>query len=90
MSKGGELTITTAKKDEFIEVAITDTGEGISKENLEKIFDPLFSTKPRETGLGLSICQSIIELHKGAIEVKSEVGKRTKFIVKLPITYKEG
>ena len=85
MSKGGELTITTARKDEFVEVAITDTGEGISKENLEKIFDPLFSTKPRGTGLGLLVCQSIIENHKGTIEVKSEVEKGTRFMVKLPI-----
>ena len=86
MPKGGELTVTTARKDEFVEVAIANTGEGISKENLEKIFDPLFSTKPRGTGLGLSVCQSIIEGHKGAIEVKSEARKKTKFIVKLPIT----
>ena len=86
MPKGGELTITTARKDEFIETDIADTGEGISKENLEKIFDPLFPTKPRGTGLGLSVCQSIIEGHKGAIEVKSEVEKKTKFIVKLQIS----
>lgn len=85
MPKGGELTITTIGKDEFLEVNVTDTGEGISKENLEKIFDPLFSTKPRGTGLGLLVCQSIIENHKGTIEVKSEVEKGTRFIVKLPI-----
>lgn len=86
MPKGGKLTITTARKDESIETDIADTGEGISKENLEKIFDPLFSTKSRGTGLGLSLCQSIIEGHEGAIEVKSEVGKGAKFIVKLQIS----
>lgn len=85
MPKGGNLIITSIKKDKFIEVNITDTGEGIPKENLDKIFEPLFSTKVQGTGLGLSVCQSIIENHEGSIEVESEVGKGTKFIVKLPI-----
>lgn len=88
MPNGGTLRLVSARKGEFIEVAISDTGEGISKENLEKVFDPLFSTKPRGTGLGLSVCQSIIEKHKGTIEVRSKVEKGTEIFVKLPITRK--
>ena len=90
MPEGGTFTITSSKKDDFIKVEIMDTGEGILKENLEKIFDPLFSTKPKGTGLGLSICQNIIELHEGKIEVESEAGKGAKFIVKIKIIKKEG
>lgn len=89
MDRGGRLTIRSIEKDEFIGVAIIDTGEGIPRENLNKIFEPLFSTKAKGTGFGLSICQSIIENHKGTIKVESEVGKGTKFMVKLPII-KEG
>jgi PAS domain S-box-containing protein len=85
MPKGGTLTITGASKDDFLEIGFSDTGEGIPKENLKRIFEPLFSTKIRGTGLGLLICQNFIELHKGSINVESEVGKGTKFIVKLPM-----
>jgi signal transduction histidine kinase len=85
MPNGGELTIANRTNNENIEIDIIDTGTGISKENLDKIFDPLFSTKAQGTGLGLTVCQGIIERHGGSIEVKSEMGKGTKFIVKLPI-----
>ncbi len=86
MPKGGRVSITGIQKDEFIEIDIKDTGEGISKENLSKIFDPLFSTKPRGTGLGLAVCQTIIEGHNGTIEIESEVGKGTEVKIKLPLT----
>lgn len=89
MPEGGKLTIAGFNKDKFVEVSITDTGEGIPKENLGKIFEALFSTKGQGTGLGLTVCQSIVERHNGSIEVKSEVGKGTKFSVKLPVTNKE-
>jgi len=69
-----------------IVIEINDSGGGISKENLSKIFQPYFSTKEKGTGLGLSIAFRIISDHKGKIEVKSEVGKGTIFIIKLPIT----
>ncbi len=49
-----------------------------------KIFDPLFTTKAKGIGLGLAVCRTIIERHEGSIEVKSEVGKGTTFIIKLP------
>ena len=75
----------TAAKGEFVEVTLYDTGSGIPKENLAKIFEPLFSTKTKGTGLGLSVCSLLIERHDGKIEVDSKVGKGTTFTVKLPI-----
>jgi len=85
MPDGGELTIANRTNNENIGIDIIDTGTGISKEDLDKMFNPLFSTKAQGTGLGLTVCQGIIEIHGGSIEVESEIGKGTKFIVKLPI-----
>jgi two-component system sporulation sensor kinase C len=68
-----------------MEIVFSDTGSGISKENLGKVFEPLFSTKTKGTGLGLSVCASLVEGHNGKIEVVSEVGKGTTFTIKLPI-----
>ncbi len=70
-----------------IVIEIKDSGGGIPKQELSKIFQPYFSTKEKGTGLGLSIAYRIISDHKGKIEVKSEVGKETIFTVKLPITW---
>ena len=66
-------------------ITIKDSGAGIPKEKLSKIFQPYFSTKEKGTGLGLSLAYRIISDHKGKIEVKSEVGKGTIFTIKLPI-----
>lgn len=85
MPNGGKFTVEVVEKDGFAQARFSDTGTGISKENLKSIFDPLFSTKPKGTGLGLSVCQGIIEKHKGAIMVESELGKGTTFIIKLPM-----
>jgi two-component system, NtrC family, sensor kinase len=88
MAGAGELTITSrvAADGESIEIEFTDTGCGIPRENLEKIFDPFFSTKEvgRGTGLGLAVSYGIIARHKGTIEVKSELGKGTTFRIFLP------
>ena len=88
MPNKGRLTVRSVAKDDFLEVHISDTGQGIPKENLGKIFGPLFSTKPQGIGLGLSFCQEIIQGHKGKIEAESEFGKGTEFTIKLPITKK--
>ncbi|MBA7613262.1 Adaptive-response sensory-kinase SasA [subsurface metagenome] len=93
MNGTGELTITTGLTDDkkYIFSSFTDTGCGIAKENLSKIFEPFFSTKKtgRGTGLGLSISYGIIKKHHGEIEVTSELGKGTTFIVKLPVLEEE-
>ena len=68
-----------------IVIRIKDSGPGIPKENLSKIFQPYFSTKEKGAGLGLSIAYRIISDHKGKIEVESEVGKGTIFTIKLPM-----
>ena len=83
----GTITITTSLQGEAVHVAIQDTGAGIKAENLEKIFEPGFTTKSegRGTGLGLSICRRIMEDHGGRIEVASEVGAGTTFTVMLPL-----
>ena len=82
----GKICIRTYLKDATIHVAISDTGTGIPPENLNKIFDPGFTTKGVGvgTGLGLSISYKIIEDHDGTIEVKSELGKGSTFTIILP------
>jgi len=68
-------------------VKVSDTGIGISEENLSRVFDPFFTTKEigTATGLGLSICHGIINQHNGSIEISSAAGKGTTVIIKLPI-----
>jgi len=84
MSEGGRLNIWTKDEREFVEVEFADTGCGIPKSVLNKIFDPLFTTKAKGIGLGLSLCKSILERHGGDIWVESKVGYGTTFTVSLP------
>jgi PAS domain S-box-containing protein len=83
----GEITIATYTSAKKVFIRIADTGSGISKENLSKIFDPGFTTKGVGvgTGLGLAICYKIMQDHKGEITVESELGKGTAFTVILPM-----
>ncbi|MGQ9460369.1 MAG: PAS domain S-box protein [Candidatus Bathyarchaeaceae archaeon] len=90
MPNGGELTVSTRKNGDFVEVAFTDTGAGIPEENMSKLFTPLFTTKAQGVGLGLAICKNIVEAHNGRIEVKSKVGKGSIFTVKLPVHQSKG
>ncbi len=83
----GLIKISTKLEDENIIICISDTGSGIDPENLKKLYDPFFTTKPvgHGTGLGLSISYGIIEKHNGKIDVESELGKGTKFTITLPV-----
>ena len=83
----GKITITTRRETGFVTVAFSDTGKGISRENLAKIFDPGFTTKGVGvgSGLGLAICYKIVKEHGGRIEVESELGRGSTFTITLPV-----
>jgi PAS domain S-box-containing protein len=89
MSDGGTLTITTAFNDMEIQISVKDTGTGISEENLPKIFEPYFTTKPTGTGLGLTLVFKIIREHRGDLSVKSREGEGSDFTITLPIPQRE-
>jgi signal transduction histidine kinase len=85
-----DIVITTSKvNEEYLQVGIKDNGIGIAEEVRNKLFDPFFTTKPvgKGTGLGLSICYQIIQKHQGKIEVFSQVGEGTEFLITLPIKH---
>lgn len=84
MPKGGTLTIHTSLHHGEIKIDISDTGVGISQEDLKKIFDPFFTTKEKGTGLGLSMVHKIIEAHQGKILVHSKLKEGTTFSILLP------
>jgi len=89
VSRKGELTVGSRFHTDkgCVEIFITDTGVGISKNDLAKIFDPFFTTRKdgKGTGLGLSISYGIVKMHDGSIEVESEIGKGTTFRIFLPL-----
>jgi len=83
----GRITIRTRAEHETVSIEISDTGCGIEKENLSRIFDPFYTTKPvgKGTGLGLSLSYGIVQKHDGTLEVESKIGKGTTFRLALPI-----
>jgi len=87
MPEGGSLTITSKSEGGFVKISFRDTGIGISDGNIERIFEPLFTTKPDGTGFGLAACKEIIDKHGGSIEVtpNDEANKGTNFTVNLPV-----
>jgi signal transduction histidine kinase len=85
MPEGGKLTVKSNKARDKVEFSFTDTGAGIPKETLERLFTPLFTTKARGMGFGLAICKRIIEAHGGKISVESTVGKGTTFTFTIPV-----
>ena len=85
MPDGGELTISTLKVDEHAEIAFGDTGVGISADDMRKIFEPLFTTKTKGTGLGLAVSQQIVAKHGGSILATSSPGEGTTFTVRVPL-----
>ncbi len=90
MPQGGNLLIRTAitnggEGDSLVEIEIQDTGPGIPKEVIKKIFNPFFTTREKGTGLGLAIVQTIIDNHSGEIEVTSREGEGTNIVIRLPL-----
>jgi len=86
MGDGGRLAVETrAASSDDVTVSISDTGIGIPEENKERVFEPLFTTKAKGIGLGLSIVKTLVEGHGGEVDVRSEVGKGTTFTVTLPV-----
>ena len=84
-TSGGHLSVKISLDgDGFVDVDVSDTGSGIAPENIEKIFEPYFSTKETGTGLGLAIVQKIVDIHHGTIDVESKTSEGTRFTVKLP------
>lgn len=82
------VTISTKKRNEWIEISVADNGNGISEEIVEKIFQPFFTTKPtgQGTGLGLSLSYDIIKVHGGRINVQSQSGEGSIFTISLPVS----
>lgn len=85
MPDGGTLTATSQFKDNKVVLTFEDTGIGIAKEDLTRIFDPFYTTKEKGTGLGLSVSYNIIKKIGGTISVRSELNKGTAFIIELPV-----
>lgn len=88
MPEGGSIYISTEKVMNEWKIIIQDEGKGMSEENIQKIYDPFFSTKKEGTGLGLTICATILKDHHGRMEVSSELGKGTAFHIYLPVCQK--
>jgi signal transduction histidine kinase len=82
LEEGGEIKINVNKQPGNITIEFQDSGPGISKNILEKIFEPMFTTKQKGTGLGLASCVRVIKQHKGTINVQNNP---TRFLIKLPI-----
>jgi signal transduction histidine kinase len=87
----GIITIRTGTQDDGVWVEVSDSGNGIAPEHLNRIFEPFFTTKPvgKGTGLGLSVSYSIIQTHHGNINVASKVGEGTTFRIWLPVQHSE-
>ena len=85
MPNGGELTITAKKQKYYVEISFLDTGTGILKKDHNKIFQPFFTTRSQQNGLGLPICKFLLELHGGTISFQSTQGKGSTFSIQLPL-----
>jgi signal transduction histidine kinase len=87
MEDGGRVLIKARREGPQARLSVKDTGCGIPPENLDRVFQPFFTTKPlhQGTGLGLSVCYGIVRNWGGSIEAQSQVGKGTEIIIRLPI-----
>src|SRR5271167_816931 len=85
MDKPGTIRVSLQNDDDAVLIAVADEGKGIAPENLPNIFRPFFTTKGHGTGLGLSLARRIVEAHGGQIDASSEVGKGSRFAIRLPV-----
>jgi signal transduction histidine kinase len=85
LSRGGALTISSRLRGEQVEIAVSDTGPGISQEVGDRLFEPFFTTKPQGTGLGLSIARQITDEHGGELSWESRPGAGTTFVIRVPL-----
>jgi PAS domain S-box-containing protein len=85
MTRGGTLTIQTGESSDGVWVSVSDTGGGIPQEQINRIFEPFYTTKKKGTGLGLMIVQRIVRAHEGRIELESHVNRGTTFRIWLPL-----
>jgi PAS domain S-box-containing protein len=85
MPEGGTLTIKSEQTDSHLKISFSDSGVGMPKETMERLWTPLFTTKAKGMGFGLSICKRIVEAHGGSIAVESRLGKGTTFTITIPI-----
>ncbi|MBI4302878.1 MAG: HAMP domain-containing histidine kinase, partial [Chloroflexi bacterium] len=81
----GTLTVDVCRRDNCAQISVADTGDGITAQNLSRLFEPLFTTKQGGVGFGLALVKTIVERHGGNVEVKSEPGNGATFIVRLPL-----
>ena len=89
MDKPGTIYVTLRRDKDAALITVADQGKGIAPETLPNIFRPFFTTKGHGTGLGLSLARRIVESHRGTISVRSEVGKGTQFVIRLPIAHSQ-
>ena len=83
MPQGGRLCVRAQQVGNNVDIDVADTGVGISPDNLSRITEPLYSTKPRGLGLGLALARAILDKNKGSLRVASEPGRGTTFTVRL-------
>ncbi|MFO8032180.1 MAG: ATP-binding protein [Desulfohalobiaceae bacterium] len=89
MQEGGELLVQTGKQEGQIRISVSDTGAGIAQSELERIFDPYYTSKKSGTGLGLAVVDKIIQAHQGRIKVQSAPGQGSTFVLLLPVNSAE-
>jgi signal transduction histidine kinase len=85
MPDGGTVTVSTQVDADYVVARVADTGVGISAENLQRLFQPFFTTKEKGIGLGLAVTHGLVQGHRGTIDVTSTLGKGTTFAVRLPL-----
>ena len=84
MPEGGRVTISARNRERNVEIRVSDTGQGLTPEECERLFTPYYTTKQHGTGLGLAIVQSVVADHAGTIAVESGEGRGATFVITLP------